>query len=157
MRLYLAQHGEAKPKEEDPDRGLSVKGSRDVSNVAHFLRHLDLSISEIRRSGKTRAAQTADILADAVSSDAGIVRSAGLSPNDPVEPLVQELKGLNNDLMVVGHLPYMGRLAAALIAGSDSIPVVAFQQGGVVCLERDEGDAWRVRWMVTPDILDSGA
>jgi phosphohistidine phosphatase len=157
LRLYLVQHGEAKSKEEDPDRSLSAKGSRDVSNMAAFLKNLNLRVSEIRQSGKTRAAQTADLLAMAVSSDAGIILSAGLSPNDPVRPLVEEVKGLKGDLMVVGHLPYMGKLAAALIAGSESIPVVAFQQGGVVCLERDEGDTWRVSWMVTPEILPSGA
>lgn len=147
------QHGEAKPQEEDPDRSLSIKGSQDVSKVAVFIRDLNIRVAEIRQSGKTRAAQTADLLAAAVSSNAGIIRSAGLSPNDPVEPLVEEIKGLRDDLMVVGHLPYLGKLAAALIAGAESIPVMAFQQGGIVCLESDDGDAWRVRWMVTPEIL----
>jgi hypothetical protein len=31
--------------------------------------------------------------------------------------------------------------------------VVAFRQGGVVCLQRTENQTWQVAWMVTPELL----
>jgi phosphohistidine phosphatase len=55
--------------------------------------------------------------------------------------------------MIVGHLPFMEKLASLLVAGSEDADIVAFQMGGVVCLERDDVGVWRVRWMVTPDMF----
>lgn len=153
MRLYLVRHGEAKSKQEDPARSLSAKGLQDVSNMAAFLKNLNLRVSAVRHSGKTRAAQTAELIAAAVSSDGGIIVSEGLSPNDPVQPLGEEVKVSTRDLMVVGPLPFLGKLASMLITGSDSVDVAAFRQGGIVCLECDESAAWRICWMVTPEIL----
>jgi phosphohistidine phosphatase SixA len=40
-----------------------------------------------------------------------------------------------------------------LITGDEEVPVVSFQQGGVVCLERDEKGHWSVAWMVVPEII----
>jgi phosphohistidine phosphatase len=55
--------------------------------------------------------------------------------------------------MIVGHLPFLGKLASALLTGSESVSPVAFRQGGVICLQRNEGMTWQVAWMVIPDIL----
>jgi phosphohistidine phosphatase len=153
MRLYLVQHGEAKSEDVDPQRSITDKGMRDVQKVAVFLKPLGLVVSEIRHSGKARAAQTAEILAHSFSVGRGVREKAGLAPLDPVEPTAKQLIGMSEDLMLVGHLPFMGHLASYLIAGDESLDSVAFQQGGVVCLESDVQSGWRVRWMVTPDIL----
>ncbi len=37
MKLYLVQHAEAVPAEDNPDRPLSDKGRTDVQRVASFL------------------------------------------------------------------------------------------------------------------------
>ncbi len=67
MRLYLMQHGKARPKEEDPDRSLSDEGRAEVGRVAGFLAKTDVVRSlPILHSGKTRARQTAEGLARAV-------------------------------------------------------------------------------------------
>ena len=153
MRLYLVQHAESKPEAEDPARGLTVKGASDVKKVADFLKPLGLSVAAIWHSGKTRAVQTTEFFAQAISASQGIIKHDGLAPLDPVQPIEQEVSRVSEDLMVVGHLPFMGKLASALAAGSDSADAVAFQQGGVVCLERDEQGAWRIRWAVTPELL----
>jgi len=153
MRLYLVQHAESKPEAEDPSRGLTEKGEADVKKVAAFLKPLGLNVAAIWHSGKTRAAQTAEILAQAVSATQGIIKRDGLAPLDPVQPIQEEVSRSSEDLLVVGHLPFMGKLASALAAGSESADAVAFQQGGVVCLERDDKGAWRVRWAVTPEVV----
>ena len=55
MRLYLVQHGKAKPAEEDPNRGLTDEGRAEVRRVAEFLAEQQISISLIHHSGKARA------------------------------------------------------------------------------------------------------
>ncbi len=37
MRVYLVQHGKAKPAEEDPSRDLTGEGYEEVKRVADFL------------------------------------------------------------------------------------------------------------------------
>ena len=57
--------------------------------------------------------------------------------------------------MFVGHLPFVGKLVAHLIAGNENIGVVSFTPGTVVCLERDGNDIWSVAWVVRPELLKS--
>ena len=52
--------------------------------------------------------------------------------------------------MLVGHLPFMGKLVAGLVAGDEHKPVAAFVPGTVVCLERNEANHWTIVWMVRP-------
>lgn len=153
MRLYLVQHGEAKAKDVDPMRGLTDKGTRDAEKVAAFIKPLQLGVSAVWHSGKTRAVQTAEIMGTALSSTHGVFKREGLAPMDPVAAVADGLAEHAGNLMMVGHLPFMGLLASLLLTGSESSDAVAFQQGGVVCLERDEKSGWRVRWIVTPDLL----
>jgi phosphohistidine phosphatase len=153
MRLYLVQHGEAKSKEEDPKRLLTDKGVRDVANAGTFLKPRGIRVGVIRHSTKVRAAQTASLLASAIEAREGVVECEGLAPLDPVEPVCREIEGAEEDLMIVGHLPFLSKLASMLIAGAQETPVIAFQQGGVVCLDRSEDRGWTVRWMVTPELL----
>jgi len=65
MNLYLVQHAEAKRKEEDPERPLSEKGRVDIRKVAVYIAgHINIKVSAIIHSGKTRARQTAEALAE---------------------------------------------------------------------------------------------
>jgi len=107
----------------------------------------------IHHSGKTRARQTAEIIAPYLRPECQVQERDKLSPNDPVQGLAKELSEMTSDLMIVGHLPFLGKLASTLIAGSEAKNLVAFRQGGVVCLQRSEEKAWQVAWMVTPDLL----
>ena len=153
MRLYLVQHGEAKPKQQDPERHLTEKGLRDVRKTAGFIRPFGLSVDAVWHSGKARAARTAEILASVITVSQGALQREGLAPNDPVGLTAKELSSFDEDVMIVGHMPFLGKLASALVAGDESADVVAFQQGGVICLERDEGGTWRLGWMVIPELL----
>ena len=56
-------------------------------------------------------------------------------------------------MVIVGHLPFLGRLTALLLTGHDSGEPVAFQNGGVVYLERNEAGMWHLCWMVAPELL----
>ena len=56
-------------------------------------------------------------------------------------------------VMLVGHLPFMERLASFLIMGSIDKPVFKFQNSGIVCLDKDpEAQAWIIQWALMPKI-----
>lgn len=51
------------------------------------------------------------------------------------------------------HLPFMERLTSYLITGSIEKRVFKFQNGGIVCLERDAGSGgWFIKWSLVPAI-----
>lgn len=153
MKLFLVQHGKQNPKEKDPEKGLSEKGTSDVQRVAAFVSPHIIHVSALWHSGKKRAAQSAEILARSISCRDGVLTREGLSPLDPIEPIFDAIGGRSDDLMIVGHLPFLSKLLSRLVTGSETPEVVAFQQGGIVCLERDTQGLWRIRWMVFPDLL----
>jgi phosphohistidine phosphatase len=153
MHLYLVQHGEAKSKEDDPERPLTERGKLLVQKVARFLRPSGLKVKAVWHSGKTRAQQTAEILVSALTSDQGIVARDGLAPNDPVGPVREAIEQSDGDLMVVGHLPFLSRLAASLLTGSEQNEVVSFQYGTVVALTAREDGSWAIGWMIAPGLL----
>jgi len=153
MLLYLARHGDAKSEDEDPKRPLSDKGVEEVKRVAAFLEPLGLGLGALWHSGKARAEQTAEILASALSVKDGIMKQRGLSPMDPVGPILKELVRRDQDLMIVGHLPFLGNLASALLGGTDKPVLVSFEQSAVLCLERIDEENWTVKWKIAPWML----
>jgi phosphohistidine phosphatase len=152
MVLYLVQHAEAKSKEEDPERDLTEKGRRDLERVARYLKRLHVQVGHIFHSGKTRAHSTAKILAQQVQPAAGVSEAPGLKPMDDPETWAERVADLEEDTLLVGHLPHLGKLASLLTSGDQEKGVVNFQMGGVVRLRRDEGN-WGVDWMMVPDIV----
>jgi phosphohistidine phosphatase len=153
MRLYLVQHGEALPKDVDPDRPLSGKGREDARRLAEFLGERGIRVSRVFHSGKTRARQTAEIIAATVMPDEDGEARAGLNPNDPVEPMAERVSDWEQDAMLIGHLPFMERFAGRLVAGAEERSIVAFEPGSMVCLERLDPDGWRVAWMLRPELF----
>jgi len=150
MRLYLVRHGDARPKEEDPERSLSEKGERDVRKIADFLRSAGVSVGRIAHSGRKRALQTAEIIASALN-----VRE--LYADDALDPeadprLILERIREDEDIMLVGHLPHLSRLISFLLTGSSEKEVVEIASAGAVCLERRD-NTWLLLWAVRPDII----
>ena len=152
MRLYLVQHGDAVPEQADPQRPLSAAGRRQVEAIARLLASAGVRPARTAHSGKLRAQQTAELLAKACSPDHGVEAAAGLSPNDPVKPVARMVASLSADTMLVGHLPFMARLAGRLVTGDEHVEVAAFVPGTVLCLEPAADDRWRVVWMVRPGL-----
>jgi phosphohistidine phosphatase len=56
------------------------------------------------------------------------------------------LENESSKLMLVGHLPYLSRLAARLLGLGADRTVVQFQMGGVVRMDRDDAGRWVVCW-----------
>jgi phosphohistidine phosphatase len=153
MRLYLVQHGEANAKDVDPERHLAEEGKRNAKKMAAFLRPLGLSVAAVWHSGKTRAAETADRFVAALDAAEGVTPRDGLGPKDDVRPVKEKLESGGRDVMIVGHMPFLAKLASLLLTGGEAARPVAFRNAGVLCLERED-ESWRVRWLVAPDLLE---
>ena len=150
MKLYLAQHGEAKSEVEDPQRSLTDLGRKEVEQVAQAASRLSLHPSKVYHSGKLRAKQTAEILANALGSP--LEATSGLNPNDNVPGWADRVSRMQEDLLIVGHLPFLEKFASLLMTGDESVRPVLFRYGAMVCLERKESGRWGVRWILTPEM-----
>jgi phosphohistidine phosphatase len=153
MRLYLVQHGEAQPEALSPERELTPQGRQDVGRLADFLGGRGVRVARMAHSGKTRARQTAEILAARLAPGSAPETLAGLNPNDPVRPIAAQSRAWNEDTLLAGHQPFMGRLATALVAGREDPPVLAFQPGSIACLERNPAGGWEIAWMLRPELM----
>ena len=150
VKLYLVQHGEAKSEAEDPQRSLTERGIDEVRNVAGVAKKMGLHPSKIYHSGKQRAKQTAEIFAG--SLDRPSEATQGLNPNDEVRVWAERISMEREDLMIVGHLPFLEKLASFLMTGKETHRLVFFRYGSIVCLERKEDGGWGVRWILTPEM-----
>jgi phosphohistidine phosphatase len=55
-------------------------------------------------------------------------------------------------LALVGHLPFLDRLASLLVAGNEEAQVVHFRMGGLVKLEpKQHRDGFALVWAIPPD------
>ncbi len=140
MHLYLVQHGLALPKEADPDRPLSPEGRADIERLGDFVARTGVQVARTLHSGKTRAEQTAAILGAGMMPKGTPDARPGLAPADPVEPVAEEIRHWDLDTLLVGHQPFMGRLASLLVTGSAERELVSFEPGSLVCLERGEAE-----------------
>ncbi len=153
MKLYLVQHGESKQEAEDPARPLTDAGRKSMEQVGRRLARTALFQSglAVRHSGKLRAKQTAEILASLLGVPGPPQEVGGLAPNDPPELALELVQRSASDLLLVGHLPHLSRLASLLVGAAERT-VVRFRMGGVVCLGRDESGAWALEWMLVPEL-----
>ncbi len=149
MKLYLVQHGKALPKDENPQRPLSREGMDDIEKLALLCASNRLTTKVIWHSTKLRAKQTAQIIAQQIG--AKTQERAGLEPLDPVRPIFDEITNSGEDIFIVGHLPFLERLTSILITGNEDTVPVKFQQGGMVCLEKNETGKWSILWTAFPE------
>lgn len=155
MKVYLVRHGEAASSETNPERSLTHTGRENTQRIANFIGRPCLKVKAIEHSGKLRAQETADILGASVESEEGVAKADGLAPNDDVEPWVGQLTRAEGDLMLVGHLPFMGRLASALLTGSNDPVFVDFKPSSILCLERTNEGTWYISWLISPELVPS--
>jgi phosphohistidine phosphatase len=152
MKLYLVQHGVALSKDINPDRPLDNVGHAEVGQVAAFLAG-HMTVSRVVHSGKRRAQQTAEIFTSIIAGEFPIEEISGIDPNDPVEAFANQLMSWNEDILVVGHLPFMAKLVGLLVSGSADVTCVSYTPGTIVCLESTDDGHFQVQWMVRPELV----
>ncbi len=132
MNIYLVRHGDAVYQHPDDLSPLSTKGEKEIDALAKFILPLQLR-ARVFHSQKLRAKQTAERLAAGILLDGEIISREGLSPSDPVLPIVKELNDVVADTLLVGHMPFMGKLASQLLYQNTDREVIEFHKGTMMC------------------------
>ena len=155
MKLYLVRHGDAVPENENADRPLSAKGDADVRALAAFIARSGARVARVIHSGRARARETAVLFAEVIGPGKMVEEAeSGLGPNESTELLARVADAMEENLMVVGHDPFMTRMISRLAAGDENAGVVALEPGSVACLDRGaNGDAWTINWIAGPTLL----
>jgi phosphohistidine phosphatase len=150
--VYLVRHGEAKRKEEDPQRSLTAAGADDVARMAVWAASVGIHVAAIQHSGKLRAQQTAEFFADHLPEAPVPHAVSGIAPNDDIEPVAKQLQSEGGRIMLVGHLPFLERLASLLLDGDADASVVSLDAGALLALAKDE-DGWSAVCLMQPRYL----
>jgi len=131
MRLYLVRHAEAAPGDPDELRPLTSAGREQARALGERLRNEDASPSIVLTSPLLRARETGAELAKAL--DVETEPDELLKPGASADDVRTAVEGHGDQVVVVGHQPDCGQIAAALTGG----PEPRFPAGGVVVLELD--------------------
>lgn len=153
MNIYLIQHGLALTEDIDPQRPLSERGREDITRLAVFLQTLGLEVKTIFHSGKKRAEQTAELLADKIIPGQSIRARSDINPNDSLDSLLNDIHNWTEDVLLVGHLPYLGKLVSRLVVGDEAKNIVTFNPGTAVCLKNVDKTSWQITWTLPPTLL----
>lgn len=155
--LLLLRHGiAAEPSADRPDaeRPLTPRGEERTRAVLQRLVALELGCDQLLTSPLLRARQTAELAVAAGLAPALGVAEALAPGGDPL-PLLEQAAGVGR-LLLVGHEPDLGNLAARLIgapAGS-----LLLKKAGVALLQRQgPGPAWRLLLLLGPAQLLGGS
>jgi phosphohistidine phosphatase len=150
MHLHLVRHGEAAHPADDPARGLTQNGRAGVEQTAERAVAAGEPVSLILHSDLLRAEQTAAILGGRL----GVPHShqPGLRPESDVAACAEWLAHEERDVMLVGHLPFMGLLASALLRGNMRAATVSFTPGTAAHLIRDDAGRWSLGWTHSPTV-----
>jgi phosphohistidine phosphatase len=151
MDVLLMQHGVAADASVDPARPLTPTGRAEVEVVAAHAAAHGVRANRVVHSGRLRAEQSAQVLAAALG--ASPEQREGLGPTDSIDPVAAWLSQPGEGTVaVVGHLPFLDRLASLLVAGNPEAHVVAFCNAGLVRLVHRDGFA--VAWALPPELAD---
>lgn len=133
----------------DPLRPLSACGRAEVAEVARLALSREVKIAALCHSGILRAQESAEILAGYLKPTGGVRPISGLLPEDDPEIVKAELDAAEQSIMLVGHLPYMSRLAALLVKGDAARSVADFSPATMLCCAKI-GAGWRIDWQIAP-------
>jgi phosphohistidine phosphatase len=151
--VVLVRHAEAVSTCDNPQRPLSIAGRQHAERMATWLREMRYRSEEVVHSDKLRARQTAKILGQRLDiHPAKVHEIAGLGPGDDPLTMADGLEAERRSVMVVGHLPYMARLASTLLVGEPDRLQIRFFDAGTVVLSRGAG-GWQLEAVVSHEMV----
>ena len=138
--MCLVHHADAAAPHLDPQRPLTELGHRQAQEVAEGIRAAAFAPAAIWHSGKLRARQTGEACLRICAPFADFRMVRGLQSEDPPEWMRDELAAETRDVLLVGHMPHIARLARLLSGGAADMPL-----HGAIGLERAANpmDGWR--------------
>jgi phosphohistidine phosphatase len=117
MRLYLVRHAKAERGEPDELRRLTPGGRAAARELGARLASDGVTPDAVLSSPLLRARETADEIARATGADAEPVEL--LRPGATAGDVTQAVAGRGQTVVVVGHQPDCGRIAAELTGGEE--------------------------------------
>jgi phosphohistidine phosphatase len=149
MELILWRHAEAEEGIPDATRALTVKGHKQARKSAEWLNRNLPGSCKILSSPTRRTVQTADALGRKFTIH------SGLGPHATAQEIlsITGWPNANDPVLVVGHQPTLGQIAALLLAGSEQD--WSIRKSNVWWFaQRDRGDdtANYLRAMMAPDL-----
>ncbi len=141
-RLILLRHGKAEaeaPRGQDFDRALTGRGRSDVALVAHQLADAGHAPDLVLASPAARAKETWEAAAPFFPG-AQVEWSPALYHIDPQGILDLAMAQTARTVMVVGHNPGLGELAAYLARQVGPLDFPGFPTGAAAIIEFDPAD-----------------
>jgi phosphohistidine phosphatase len=132
VRLVLVRHAEAAPGEPDELRPLTAGGREAARELGQRLAADDVRPDAVLTSPLLRARETATELGRALA--APVEPDERLAPGATADTVRQAVRGRGDTVLVVGHQPDCGRIAAELSGG----PEPAFPAGGTFELQLED-------------------
>jgi phosphohistidine phosphatase len=112
MQLYLVRHADATPGDPDELRPLSDEGREQARGLGERMRDDGVVPDVVLTSPLLRARETGEALARATG--AASEADERLAPGATAETLREAIAGRGEHVVVVGHQPDCGRIAATL-------------------------------------------
>lgn len=153
MKLYLVRHGQALDAHENTLRPLSEKGKLDVQRTSDFLKNAKIKIEAVFSSRKTRAIETAEIFAAELMPTVKVEQIDGISPNDSAVKFLENIEFDSNDIMLVGHLPFLAHLTSLLLNQNENTVNILYKTSAVVCLEQKGAGGWKLIFSINPELI----
>ena len=137
--VFLVHHAEAVDSSLDPQRPLTPEGATHANRLAQEAAARGVKPAAIWHSGKLRARHTADAFWRACNPLSEFAAIRGLQPADPPDWIRDRLLGETRDVMLVGHMPNIARVAEYLAAAR------MFPAHGLLAIDWD-GEKGREAW-----------
>jgi phosphohistidine phosphatase len=161
MNLFFLRHAKAYPPgpkfRPDSKRPLTRDGEAKMYEVARGIKKLDLTFELILTSPYARALRTAEILAEVFRSKKMSVTNnlvAEADPKDVIQEINENFGSLEN-IVLVGHEPYMTGLISILLTGSPDT-AIALKKAGLCHLTVKDlrpGKCASLNWLLKPSHL----
>ena len=158
MLLVLFRHGPAVDRADpdcppDPDRPLTIDGTRRTRRAAAGLARLGVRADRLLTSPYVRAVQTAEIAADALAFAGDLEIVDALLPGADPRELVGRAALETGTLVVTGHEPHLSSVAATAL-GAPFAPIVLKKAGALLLdLDRDQEPVGVLRGLYAPKAL----
>ena len=163
MNIFILRHGIAVERgtegfERDSERPLTAKGKRQLRKSAAAMKKMKLRFDLILSSPYERARHTAEIVADELKLKKCLRLSDTLKSEIDPGKMVGEISGLKpmpENLLLVGHEPYLSHLISQLVSGNGDL-AMDFKKGGLCKLEVEKLDgapSAQLAWLLTPRLM----
>ncbi len=146
MELYLIRHGAAEAgATDDASRKLTARGESNTQSAANWLAKKVKGPVSLWASPYVRTQQTAEPIAKALGIEVAVKKC--LQPEVTAQKLIDELNKEQQSIILVTHLPLIGRLASLLTEG-----VVLDQPWSPTEIWQLQGDVFATGCLTTADV-----